>query len=385
MIRYPSSHRSLLWLLIFLMLALFLPACTRQEAASMPTPPPPSVTVAAVKRVPVADTVKYVGRTEPVSFVDLRARVTGFLTQRNFEDGDYVTQGDLLYVIEQEPYQAALEIAEATVAQTEASLETAEKYLNRLGTVKDTGGISKANLDNAEGSVLEIGAMLKERRARLVQARLNFSYTEIRAPISGKIGKTSVHIGNLVGPDTGVLATINRLDPIWVSFPISERDYLLLGSRASGKGRVHSMVPTLRLVDGSNFPHKGRVDFEDNRVDRSTGTIMLRATFPNPQLLLKPGQFVTVIQTDPSAVDRLLIPQSAVQRDQVGPFVFVVERETERALTRRIKLGEESGAEWIVIEGLQEGERVISDGVQKVTPGGQVRPVTASLPEEQEG
>jgi membrane fusion protein, multidrug efflux system len=385
MIGYPSSQKRLLWLLMFLMLVLVLPACTRQEAASMPTPPPPSVTVAAVKRVPVADSIKYVGRTEPVSFVDLRARVTGFLTQRNFEDGDYVTRGDLLYVIEQEPYQAALEIAEATVAQTEASLETAGKYLNRLGTVKDTGGISKANVDNAEGNVLEIRAMLKERRARLVQARLNLGYTEIRAPISGKIGKTAVHVGNLVGPDSGVLATINRLDPIWVSFPISERDYLLLGSRGSGRGRVHSMVPTLRLVDGSVFPHKGRVDFEDNRVDKSTGTIMLRATFPNPQFMLKPGQFVTVIQTEIRAVDRLLIPQSAVQRDQIGPFVFIVERETDKALTRRIKLGEESGGEWIVTEGLQEGELVISDGVQKVTPGGQVRPEIASPQEEQEG
>jgi membrane fusion protein, multidrug efflux system len=376
------------WRVGVLVVGLLMAACTRQEAANLPAPPPPAVSVTVVRKAAIADTLKYVGRTEPVSFVHLRARVAGFLTQLDFEEGSEVRQGDLLYVIEQEPYQAAVEIAEAAVAQTEASLDTAERYLSRLQTVKDTGGISKAVFDSSEGNVVEARAVLKERRARLVQARLNLGYTEIRAPISGQIGKTSVHVGNLVGPESGVLATINRMDPIWVSFPISEREYLLLRERIDqarrGGGRVFPMVPTIRLVDGSNFPHAGRIDFEDNQLDRSTGTIMLRATFPNPHRLLKPGQFVTVIQTASGAADRLLIPQAAVQRDQVGAFVFVVEKETNRADVRRIRLGEESGAEWIVSEGLEEGELVVSEGVQKVTPGGTVRPVAVVPFEEQE-
>ncbi|MEJ2082422.1 MAG: efflux RND transporter periplasmic adaptor subunit, partial [Acidobacteriota bacterium] len=309
-----------------LALGLAWAACARQEAPARPAPPPPIVTVTPVEKMAIAESDEYVGRTESVSTVDLRARVTGYLVKRTFDEGADVRKGQLLYVIEQEPYQAAVEAAEAAVAQTEATLENARKYLDRLNTVKDAGGASKANLDSSEGTVLETRALLKQRQAQLVQSRLNLGYTEIRAPISGRIGRTAIHVGNLVGPDSGVLATIVRLDPMWVTFPISERDYLALqeelGAGLNGRRAIPQLVPTIRLVDGSVFPHPGRIDFQDNRVDEATGTILLRATFPNPRLLLRPGQFVTVIQSRREKVDRLLIPQAAVQRDQVGPFVM---------------------------------------------------------------
>ncbi len=197
-------------------------------------------------------------------------------------------------------------------------------------------------MEAAERTVLESRGLLKERQARLTQARLNLGYTEIRAPISGRIGRTAIHVGNLVGPESGVLATIIRLDPMWVSFPITERNYLQLQEKIAAGRRngqaIPQLIPTIRLVDGSLFPHPGRIDFQDNRVDRSTGTIMLRATFPNPHLLLRPGQFVTVVSTERGSRARLLIPQSAVQRDQVGAFVLTVDRRKRR------RFGESSSA-----------------------------------------
>ncbi len=375
------------WLIV--VVGLVGAACAQQDPAPPPPPPPPpSVTVTPVEKIAVADSDEYVGRTEAISTVDLRARVTGYLVKRAFEEGSDVQQGQLLYLIEPEPYQAAVDAAAAAISQTEAALENGQKYLERLNTVKDTGGASKANLDSAQGAVLESRALLNQRRAQLTQAKINLSYTEIRAPISGRIGRTAIHVGNLVGPDSGVLATIVRLDPMWVTFPISERDYLNLqesiGAGRNGSQSLPQLVPTIRLVDGAVYPHAGRIDFQDNRVDEATGTIMLRATFPNPRLLLRPGQFVTVIQSHRDTTERLVIPQAAVQRDQVGAFVMVVGPE-KKAETRRIQLGEVSGTRWIVTQGLKEGELVISDGLQKVRAGGEVSPSAAPAPDDGEG
>jgi membrane fusion protein, multidrug efflux system len=375
--------------LTVLAMALLGTACDRQEASPPPPPTPPSVTVTPVEKTSLSESEEYIGRTASISSVDLRARVTGYLEQRNFEEGTDVREGQLLYLIEQEPYQAAVEAAAAAVAQTEAALSNAEKYLERLNVVRDAGGTSEANLDAAEGAVLETRAQLNQRRAQLTQARLNLAYTEIRSPINGRIGQTAIHVGNLVGPESGVLATVVQLDPMWVTFPISERDYLLLqeilGAGRGGRQAIPELVPTIRLVDGSIYPQAGRIDFQDNRVDETTGTILLRATFPNPRLLLRPGQFVTVVQSSRDKVERLVIPQAAVQRDQVGPFVMVV-NENRKAEPRRVQLGEVSGTRWIVTGGLAEGELVISEGLQKVTAGGEVNPFRVeSVPGEGEG
>jgi membrane fusion protein (multidrug efflux system) len=343
--------------------------------------------VTPVERVTIADSTEYVGRTESVSSVDLRARVTGLLMHRNFEEGSDVREGDLLYVIEREPYQAAVDAAGGAVAEAEAALRNAEKYLKRIDAVRGSGATSQADIDAAERTALVASAILNQRRAHLTEARLDLSYTEIRAPISGRIGRTAIHVGNLVGPESGVLATIVKLDPIWVSFPISERDYLELqeegGAGEHGsKGPAH-MVPTIRLVDGSAYPHKGTLDFQDNRMDRATGTLMVRATFPNPQLLLRPGQFVTVTQTEDRSTENLVIPQAAVQRDQVGPFVLLVNQE-KKAEVRRVQLGKEFGTKWVVSTGLSEGELVISDGIQKVIVGSPVNPFPASSTDDNE-
>jgi membrane fusion protein (multidrug efflux system) len=341
------------------------------------------VTVTPVERAAIAPSTEYVGRTEAVSFVDLRARVTGILMRRSFEEGSDVREGDLLYLIEQEPYQAAVDAAEGAVAEAEAALRNAEKYLQRIDAVRDSGATSKADVDAAEKTALAASAILNQRRAHLTEARLNLAYTEIRAPISGRIGRTAIHVGNLVGPESGVLATIVKLDPIWVSFPISERDYLGLQEKAGtgehGNDAPARLVPTIRLVDGSDYPHPGTLDFQDNRLDRATGTLMVRATFPNPELLLRPGQFVTVIQTEERRTEYLVVPQAAVQRDQVGAFVLLVNQE-KKAEVRRIQLAREFGTRWIVSSGLSEGELVISDGIQKVTVGSPVNPSPAATP-----
>ena len=358
-----------------------LAACARQQAAPSRRPPPPGVIVTPVAKAAIAGSSEYVGRTESIRFVDLRARITGFLTKRAFEEGGHVSEGDLLYVIEQEPFQAAVDAATASVAQTEATLQNAEKYSQRLDAVKNDGGTSKADIDAAERAVLEGKALLKQRRAKLTQAQIDYGYTEIRAPISGRIGRTAIHAGNLVGPSSGILATIVKLDPIWVSFPISERDYLQFqqkGEAVTVNGQVvPRRVPSIRLVDGSVFPYKGKIDFVDNRVDKSTGTILLRATFPNPQRMLRPGQFVTVVLKEPRPTERLVIPQSAVQRDQVGAYVFVVDAKNT-ARIRRIQLGAQTGTRWIVTGGLKEGELVITQGMQSVRPDAPVKPTRAA-------
>ncbi len=361
-----------------------LAACNRQQATATPSPPPPpSVQVVPVVEEQVADRAEYIGRTEAVAYVDLRARVSGFLTARLFEEGSTVREGQLLYVIEQEPYRIAVDIAAASLAQTEATLGNAEKYLARLKAVEDKGGTSQAALEAAEKTVLETRALLEERRARLEQARLDLSYTEIRAPITGRIGRTHVHVGNLVGPESGTLASIIQLHPIWVTFPVSEREFLTLHQNGQDGVRTANLDPTLRLVDGSAYPHEGRLDFEDHRIDPETGTIQLRAVFPNPAFLLRPGQFVVLEQRNKHRTARMVVPQSAIQRDQIGPFVLVVDP-AQKAAVRRVTLGEEVGTKWTVLDGLQPGEQVIVDGLQRVTPGSAVNPVTGPA-EQQEG
>jgi membrane fusion protein (multidrug efflux system) len=313
-----------------------------------------------------------------VEDVDLRARVSGFLEQRLFEEGSDVEAGDLLFVIERAPYEAKVARAEAELARARATFEEAQIGLRRTEQLRARNVASQAALDAATATRNEAAAEMLAAEAALREAKLDLDYTQIHAPVAGRVGRSRFSVGDLVGPESGPLANIATLDPIWVYWQVPEA--VLLGFRRQNAERVRQglepieVVPTLRLADGTLYEHAGVWDFLDNRVDPTTGTQTARAVFPNPDAILLPGLYATVIVQVGAPRDTLVIPQSAVQEDQGGRFVLVV-RDDDTVELRRVTMGARQGIYWEVQSGLSESERVVYQGVQKVRPGGAVAPV----------
>lgn len=340
---------------------------------------PPVVTVMAVTEEEVNSPESYVGRVEAIQAVDLRARVEGFLEQVKFKEGGEVRAGDLLYLIEQAPYKAKVNEARARLAGAEAALTKARQFLQRLQTVR-SGGVSATDLETALSAELQAKAQVQAAAAGLEQAEIDLGYTTIKAPVGGRIGRTAHTRGNLVGPGSGALARIIQMDPIRVVYSIS--DIHLAGVRLSAaNGNEAAMdcrlVPRIQLPDGELFPTPGRLDFMDNQMDPSTGSLAVRAVFENAEGILMPGQYVTV-QVGCGQGKRLpVVPQAAVQEDREGRYVFVVDAQNQ-ARQRRIKTGITLGVNWVVETGLTAGETIIVQGVQKVIPGQTVEPVTDS-------
>jgi membrane fusion protein (multidrug efflux system) len=355
-------------------------ACDGRGQTSPPqAPPPPAVTVAPVTKSEIHPVFEFVGQTEAVDTVELRARVEGFLVKRAFAEGDDVSEGDLLFAIEKDPYAAALAAADADVEESQAVLARTRKDLERSRILFSRGNVSEKTLDDAVAAEREAAAQLAAAQARQREAQLNLGYTDIYAPIDGRIGRSAYSVGNLVGPTGDVLATLIKLDPIYAVFNVSERLYLDYQQRvaavaAGGGGAVPDPVPRLRLANDTAYPNAGRIEFVDNRVDPTTGTIAVRAVFPNPDKLLVPGLFVTVELKSRESKPALLVPQAAVQEDQAGRFVLVAKPDNT-AEVRRIETGDRTGTEWQVTSGLGEGELVIYEGIQKVRPGAKIAPV----------
>jgi RND family efflux transporter MFP subunit len=344
------------------------------EAREMP---PPVVTVMVVADQQVNPAETYVGRMEAVQAVDLRARVQGYLEAVRFKEGGMVRAGDVLYIIEQAPYKADLAVESAKVDEARASLKDAQQYLERLKTVQ-SGGVSATDLETATNKELRAKAILEEAKANFEQARINLGYTTIKAPIDGQIGRTTFTKGNLVGPESGALARIVQLDPIRVVYAISENQMERLdpNSDTAKTSAVKKCPPVfmIQMPGGAVYPTEGYLDFIDNQVDPNTGTIAVRAIFENPNGFLLPGAYVTVLVKCKSGRPIPVVPQSAVQIDQKGRYVFVVDDEN-RVQERRIETGAAIDADWVVTSGLSAGERVIIQGVQKVTPGQIVKTV----------
>lgn len=356
-------------------LSFLVPGSLRAREA-----PPPVVTVVTVTEQNVNPAETYVGRVEAIQAVDLRARVPGYLEKVNFKEGTDVREGDLLYVIEQAPYKAQVDEERAKVAEARAALKDAEQYLKRLKSVR-SGGVSETDVETAANRELRAKAALEETKANLEQARIDLGYTTIEAPIGGRIGRTAFTKGNLVGPDSGSLARIVQLNPIRVVYSVSETHLNIMGRNGnhskSSEKRDCPPVPTIRMGNGEIYPLEGRLDFVDNQVDPSTGTIAVRAVFDNPNDALLPGQYVTVSVKCENGKRLPVVPQSAVQVDRKGRYVFVV-NDQDLVQERRIETGDAIGTDWIVTWGLASGERVISNGVQKVSPGLTVKTVTES-------
>jgi membrane fusion protein (multidrug efflux system) len=346
---------------------------------------PPRVGVIAVREQKVNPFFEFVAKTGAAETVALRARVTGFLEERPFEEGGEVEAGQVLFRIEPEQYQATLSQAEAALGAAEASLNRAQVDLKRYQELLASNNVSRQEVDKTQAEVLVQEAKVETAKADIEKARLNVDYTEVVAPITGRIDLAAYDVGNLIGPDSGVLATINRMDPIKVNFSIAETWYLDLArqgtARPDSSGDADEAVfqPRLRLPDGSLYEHTGAFDFIDNKVDEKTGTVTVRAEFPNPEQLLLPGQFVTVVIERRDAVDRVLIPQAAVLTDQGGAYVLLVNDE-DVVEARRIETGQRFGPNLVVEEGLEPGERIVLYGIQKVRPGLAVNPEPAEAP-----
>jgi membrane fusion protein (multidrug efflux system) len=335
------------------------------------------VIVATVRTGTVPDRREYVGNVRAVNAIEVRARVRGYLTQQLFEDGHMVKKGDVLFRIDPSTYQVALAGAKGDVARAQASAERARREFARAEQLVRDDVASIAVLDARRADRDAAEAEIVSAQARVNAAELNLSYTVVRAPIAGRIGRALVDVGNLVGEsgqDT-VLAQIVQVDPIHVDFAPTERDRLgVLRDVAKGRLPAQSEGVPVRLVlgDGTPYPHEGAIDFVDPTIEPTRGTVAVRAQVPNPEGQLKPGEFVRVIVLRPDVPNALLVPQRAVQDQQGGSYVLVV-KDDDSVESRNVTLGgaAHDGMQQIA-EGVAAGERVIVEGVQKARPGQKV-------------
>lgn len=339
---------------------------------------PPTVTVATAQKRAIPDEISFVGRVAAKNRVDIRAQVQGIMLEKHFEDGADVQKGDLLFEIEPADYESALHSADAQVASAEALRDNADQYLKRLQSVR-TGGVSAADLEKAEFEARTATAALDQMVAAKQMAELNLKRTKILAPIDGQIGKAMVDGGNLVDASTGTLATIVQIDPIRVKHALSERFLAEVMAQNLDRNPTlppvrDTLIPRIVLSTGASYPHDGKIVFLDNEVGSTTGTIQAEAEFPNPDGILKPGQFVDLFVQRGKAVDRITVPQSAVQQDQQGHFLLVVNAEGN-VVQRRVTVGDRVGVEWTIRDGVSPGEKVIIQGIEKVRPDAKVNAI----------
>lgn len=345
-----------------------------QEPPPSAAAPAPAVTVASVVQKDVTPSVTFNGRIEAVDSVDLRARVEGFVAARRFVEGEDVETGDLLFVLEKDAYEDAIAQIRGQITAAEGTLLLADIEVRRQETLVEREAVAQALLDQATAKHAQALGDLQRLQAALERAELDLGYTDIRAPMDGRIGRSAYSVGDVVGPSSGALAKIVSQDPMYVTFPVTARELLEVLRTSEARGQdPRSVQVKLRLPDGSIYDQTGKIDFLDVEVDPTTDTVIVRATIQNTsagqsERILMANQLVGVIieQTEPERA--LVIPQAAVAVDQAGPFVLVVgdDGTTEQ---RRISPGSIFGSETTVTGGLAGGERVVVGGLQKVRPG----------------
>jgi membrane fusion protein (multidrug efflux system) len=348
------------------------------KQAQAPQMPPPAVGVVTAAKRPVAEGVSFVGRVQAIDKVDLVARVEGFLKQRAYTEGQEVKAGDLLFVLEKDTYQAAVDQAQANLASAQANADNAKLQADRARDLIRNQNVSQATLDDRIAAEKSANAAVQQNQAALEQAQINLGYTQIAAPFDGRVGISNFSVGALVGPSSGALATIVSQDPIYVTFPVSDR-FIQDVQQASGSGRVEpqDVVVHLTLANGSQYPETGKIDFTDVKVDQNTDTLLVRAVFANPNRILADGQYARVTAERKTPVEALVIPQRAILTDQTGNYVLVVGQD-KKAAAKHITTGANQGADVVVQQGLNDGDVVIVDGVQKVRPGQEVNPAPAA-------
>jgi membrane fusion protein, multidrug efflux system len=351
---------------------------------------PPAVGVVRAEKQQITQTDEFIGRIQSIGRVALVARVSAYLEKRLFVEGAEVKKGDLLYQLEQPPFQAQVDADKANVAQLEAQHTYAERQLERAQYLLKTPAGQQQNVDQTLSNERSLAAQVDAAKAQLETAEINLGYTEIRAPIDGKISATEVTEGNVVSPTTGTLANLVSQDPMYVNFPVSTRAGLDLRNRYEAKGGFNAVVLKLRLPDGRIYGQEGKLDYVSPTIATNTDTITARGVFPNPLLPgisanapapreLFDGEFVTVLQEGVEPITVLAIPRAAVLSDQQGDYVYVVDGQN-KAQRRQIQLGQSTPSTAVVSNGLKEGELVISEGLQRVRPGGVVSPGPATPP-----
>ncbi len=344
--------------------------------AQQPSPPPPSVIVQAVAEKDVTPEFRYVGRVKAIDTVSIRARILGTLEERNFIEGRTVEKGQLLFSIERAPYEIVVEERKADLVSAEATLVAAQADFGRKQELQGRDVVSVASLDQSRAAKLTAEADVLKAKAALRAAELDLSYTQITSPISGKISIAKYSVGNLVSSNSEPLATVTSVDPVYVEIGISEKQMIDVRKRGVDL-KNPPVAPTLRLSDGSSYQHQGEFNYLSPDVNRDTDTIIARAQFPNPDGVLLPGQFVTVVIRPKETERSIVVPQVAVQRDAEGYFVLVVDRENKVEI-RRIQAERQIESDWVISNGLATGELIIIDGIQKVRPLMVVKPVKTS-------
>ena len=339
------------------------------SAVAQGASPPPAVSVVAVASRQVTETASFVGRVVAIDKVDVIARVSGFINERNFTEGQQVKTGDLLFRIEPDTYKAAVDQQTANLARAKATEVNANLQLQRGQDLVRNQNIPQSEVDQRAANAQAAHADVLQAQALLEQAKINLGYTEIWSPIEGRIGLANFTVGNLVSPSSGILATIVSQDPIYVTFQASEADVIEYKHRiaASADKNPHVTIH-IKLPDGSIYPHPGLTNFLDVQVQPDTDTVQVRAQLPNSERMLIPGGIVDVIVERGAPQSSFLIPQSAVQLDQAGHYVMVVD-DAKKVEQRRIETGVEQGRDVVVKQGLKQGELVIVEGIQKVHAG----------------
>jgi membrane fusion protein (multidrug efflux system) len=353
----------------------------------MPSGPPP-VGVLKVERRAMTDTYEFNGRVQAINSVNIVARVTAFLEKQLFTEGTDVKKGDLLYVLERAPYQAAVDVQKAAIAQAQAQLENGKAELWRKQQLVEKNSGTQQAVDSALATQRSETAQVQAAQAQLEIAQINLDYTEIRSPIDGRIGRTSVTVGNFVSPATGSLTTVVSQDRMYVTFPVSTRRAIELREEYSKDGGFDAVKIRLRLPDGRIYGQIGKVDFVNNAIAQDTDTVIVRGVIPNPVLgsqtaggvnlrELIADEFVTVLLESVKAKQVVAVPRAAILSDQEGSYVYVVD-DQNIARQRRVRLGQLTPETAGIADGLKEGEQIIVEGIQRARPNAPVTPAPAA-------
>jgi membrane fusion protein, multidrug efflux system len=367
-------------ILLGVALVAALTACSKQEhKAAERGPVEVTAQTIAPRDAPV--TFEYVGQTQSSRQVQIVARVAGFLERRLYTEGSPVKAGQVMFQQDARPFQAQVDAAKAALAEQQARLKVASDNLARVKPLAERKALSQRELDDATGAAETAAAAVEVARANLEQAKLNLSYTTITTPVTGLSSFARVQDGQYVNIADSQLTYVAQLDPMWVNFSLSENDMLAIrGEQQAGRLRLPSkddFEVGVVLADGSTFPKKGRITFANADYNQQTGTFLLRATLPNPDGVLRPGQFVRVRVSGAVRPNAILVPQQAVLQGAQGHFVVTVDKDS-RAQIRPVEVGSWDGDDWVIVRGLAAGDVVVTDGMVRLSPGAPVKVVAGA-------
>jgi membrane fusion protein (multidrug efflux system) len=387
-IRTPSRTPSIWPCIAALTCALAASACGREEKAVAPAAPiaVTALTVAA-RDVPIS--AEYVAQTQSSQAVNIQARVSGFLDKRVYVEGSVVKAGQVLFQMDQKPFQAQVDAQKAALARNQAAMDVAQSNLARTKPLAAQNALSQKDLDDATGQFEQSSAAVQQSKAQLQEAELNLSYTTITSPVNGVSSYAAVADGTYLSPTNAQLTTVSVLSPMWINFSISENEMQRIRDNVK-KGLMKlpatgEFVVEIELVDGTMFPSTGRITFTDPSFNPQTGTFLIRVSVNNPQGALRPNQYVRTRLLGAIRPDAILVPQRAVQQSAKGHFVWVVDKDS-KALPRPVLVGDWYGDSWFISQGLTSGEQVIIDGTLRLAPGMPVKaaayvpPVAAAAP-----